>query len=304
MRTFLALVCMVFSVVCYGYEALNLIPSSSDYVVELIPDRALKKAGFSDFLRTVPEYSLINAAFSAKGVDFEKSIKKAVIAGMYSKRAVIILETTVKEPDLLSMIKDRKPETFAVSGRNVHKFFEKNKTIFLSYFANDILMISEDPTLISEVKGGGLAGKLSGRFMSSENSNVFGAAHVRNIASLGGDKHEKGINPSSIFGKVLEEAFFSFGSGDGTMIEVSGELLSDPKNEKMLQFQTNTLFLIVVAKISSGNQKLANQIMDSFKISSRDGVVKMNFKIDPSLMTSETQNGNEFQEDFFKLLIN
>ncbi len=286
-----------------GQDMFKVVPDGSDYAVELVPEKMMKVKKISEMAARNPGYAAFKAVFSAKGLDFEKSVGKAMIAGGYHKSASMIFGTTLKEKDFLSLIESRKPETFNISGKKVFKYFEKNKPVFSSYLKDGLLMVSENASLITGYKPLDFGKMARGNFPFSEGEDIMLRGYLRDIPkAIGGNKKGKN-NPMSLMGgDRTKECYFEARSADGVNVDAVAYFLSDAKNEKLLQFQVNALFLMLVAKISGGNQALANQITDSFKISSDGaGLVKASFRLNTSLVDIDggKKSMDELEEDVF-----
>jgi hypothetical protein len=295
-KIFLVLLCLCCSFSFFGEDAFSLIPSSSDFAIELIPVKILKVKKLAEILSANPQYVVFKAVLAKKNMDFEKIVKKVVITGDYKKNNSILLDTSMKEKEFISMIEDKKPETFNLSGQKVYKYFEKNKIIFAAYIKENILIIAENPSLIIDTKRLNFNKITKEKFPQAEIQNSIARAYFCNIAKMNLGKNKNG---KSLLGNTVDDGIFMLSSPNDVMLKATGYLSSNSQHEKILQIQVNALFLLLASKLSNGNQILANQITDSLEISSENGMVKVSFQLDTSLMNNIAPSKTVPEEDSF-----
>jgi hypothetical protein len=269
--------------------------------------KALRIKGAADFLKDNPGYSLIKDDFSKKGIDFEKSFFEIGFTGEYgSKNNVLFVDTALDEKKFLSLIDDKSPESFVMSGKKMYKLTEKGgKTIFAGYVNKRVLAFSENPSLIADTKFIDVV-KITDSVLGDEKQeNDFLRGYFRGLEKLTGKSRKKKNHINLLNLNLIKEFFVTAKSADGKNVDVRGmAYTAKPEDAKIVQFQINVLFRILVAYVSKTNQTIASQMTDSFKISDENEFVKAFFRVDssslaPLLQDRKTDTGEKIVFDPF-----
>ncbi|HRR05653.1 MAG TPA: hypothetical protein P5105_00070 [Victivallales bacterium] len=268
-----------------------MVPKDSDFAFELNGKAFLKVKKLVEIAEKNPAYLSFKTVFEANGLNFEKSINKILIAGQYRKKVTVIFDTNLSEREFISIINTKKPETFNISGKKIYKYSENNKIIFTSILKNGKIIFSENPSIVTDFQPIDFERVIKASYPISNNYIVRG--YFRNFEDVfNSKKNEK--DKRSIFGNGIKEGYFEFFSKDGNILENVLYFIAEPENQKLVEFQTNALLMLVTAKIASGNQVIANQIRDSFKISTQGNLIKVYFKLDSSFLDTKVSQGDNF----------
>lgn len=297
MKKFYLLFALLFSFTLIAEELMNIVPEASDYAVEFDLSKALKVKKFAELANANPFYISFKAVFQSKGLDFEKSINKVLIAGSYGKKASLILDTKLTEKDFVSLINDKKPQTFNISSRKIYKYNDNNKIIFASYLKNGKIIFSENPSVVTEFKTVDFEKIIQASYPVS--NQLIGRGYFHQFEKALKPKRKKENQQNSLLNSGIKEGYFEISSADGIFLDNIIYLPLSQENQKLLEFQVNTLLILFTAKIAQGNQKLANQIRDGFKMSIQGNICKILLKLDSSLLDTEFKNGKNTKEDFF-----